>query len=56
MRDPRVRLEVGQPLGELRSDDGHRCSRFEQQIDATLRHDPPADDEYGAMLEIREQG
>ena len=41
---------------QLRRNDRHGGLGLEQQRHATLGHDAAADDEDGAMLQIREQG
>ena len=54
--DGAVARELGQPLRELRRQDRHGAPRLEQQRHAALGHDAAADDEDGAIREIREQG
>ena len=54
--DGAVGRELGQPLRELRREDRHGRLGLEQQRHAALGHDAAADDEDGAILEIREQG
>ena len=54
--DDAVGRELGEPLRQLRRDDRHGRLGLEQQRDATFGHHAAADDEDGAMLQIREQG
>ena len=56
MGDAALGHELLQVLRELRGHDGDGGAGLEQQRDAPFGDDTAADDEYGALLQIREQG